>query len=102
MKKIRIVLLAAAALCSYPVTAYAQPDEEAEVEGEEAAGDEEGVEGEGEGEDVEGEELGEEEDEEQSAEDAALDAELGLGGDGEEDGGGLGNICKIDPEACPT
>jgi outer membrane beta-barrel protein len=92
MKKIRNVLLAAAvALSSYPVTAFAQEEEAAE--GEEA------VEGEGgEGEAVEGEATAEAE----AGDD--LDAELGLGKEGAEgeEPGGLGNICKIDPEACPT
>ncbi len=98
MKKIRIVLLAAAALmCSYPVTAFAQPEDEEEVAAEDEEGDAEEA---GEGE--EGEEAEGEEEEEVSEEDAALDAELGLGGDAADDQGGLGNICKIDPEACPT
>lgn len=90
MKKIRSVLLVAASmLCSYPITAFAQPDEEAEAE--EGAEDEESADA--------------EDGAEQSAEDAALDAELGIGGDegdGSAETGGLGNICKIDPEACPT
>ncbi len=105
MKKIRILLLAAAALvCSYPVTALAQPDED-EAAAEEEGGDE-AIEGEGEGEEegAGGEEEGADgEEEEVSEEDAALDAELGIGSGADEDGGGgLGNICKIDPEACPT
>lgn len=91
MKKIRIVLLAtAAALCSYPVTAFAQDD--AEEAGEESsAGDEGEAEASGEGEG--GEEGGEESSDKK--EDENLDAELA----GDE--GGLGNICQIDPEACP-
>lgn len=90
MKKIRIVLLAtAAALCSYPVTAFAQDD--AEEAGEESgAGDEGEAEAAGEG---EGEEGGEESSDKK--EEDNLDAELA----GDE--GGLGNICQIDPEACP-
>lgn len=78
MKKIRIVLLAtAAALCSYPVTAFAQDDDDAE-----AAGDEEI-------------DADAEDGESSSTSDDNLDAELA----GDE--GGLGNICEIDPEACP-
>jgi outer membrane beta-barrel protein len=90
MKKIRIVLLAAAAaLCSYPVTAFAQDDAEesgdSEGGGESAeATDEEG-----------GDEGGDEGEASEKKEDADLDAELA----GDE--GGLGNICQIDPEACP-
>jgi outer membrane beta-barrel protein len=85
MNKIRIGLLVAAALCAYPGITFAQDD------GEEAAEEatvEEGGEGEGEGGEVAGEGEGEEE-------------EIpGLEGDvGEE--GGLGDICEIDPEACP-
>jgi outer membrane beta-barrel protein len=95
MKKIRNVLLAATvALCSYPVTASAQPEEEGAGEGaEEPAAEGEGA---AEGEAAEGAEA--------AAEGDDLDAELGLGKEGEEGGetGGLGNICKIDPEACPT
>jgi outer membrane beta-barrel protein len=95
MKKIRNVLLAAAvALSSYPVTAFAQSeDETAEAEGEGAA----------EGEGGEGEAVEEEAAAEGQAGDD-LDAELGLGKEGAEgeEPGGLGNICKIDPEACPT
>lgn len=102
MKKIRIVLLAAAALiCSYPVTAAAQPDGE---EAAEEAGDDEGGEEVEEGEeDAEGDEGTA--DEAASEEGDDLDAELGLGsepGEGPDTTGGLGNICKIDPEACPT
>src|SRR5690606_26798382 len=89
MKKIRIVLLAAAALCSYPVTAFAQDaDESGEIE--------EDVEEEGEGVEEDAEELdGEEEVLEEEGEADDLDAELAS------DEGGLGNICEIDPEACP-
>jgi outer membrane beta-barrel protein len=91
MKKIRIVLLAAiAALCSYPVSVFAQDEA---IEGSAAAGEgsEEGAgaeEGAADGEAAEGE--GEAE-----AEDGAEEADV------EGDDGGLGNICKIDPEACP-
>lgn len=81
MKKIRIVLLAtAAALCSYPVTAFAQDDAD-EAGSDDAAG--------------EGEDAEEEAGEEGESSEENLDAELA----GDE--GGLGNICQIDPEACP-
>jgi outer membrane beta-barrel protein len=90
MKKIRIVLLAtAAALCSYPVTAFAQDDAEETGEGESAG------EGEAEASGEEGEEAGEEGEASDKKEEENLDAELA----GDE--GGLGNICQIDPEACP-
>jgi outer membrane beta-barrel protein len=90
MKKIRIVLLAtAAALCSYPVTAFAQDDAEEAGEGEPAG------EGEAEATGEEGEEAGEEGEASDKKEEENLDAELA----GDE--GGLGNICQIDPEACP-
>jgi outer membrane beta-barrel protein len=71
MKKFRIALLAAFALCSYPLNAFAQEDDE---EGEE--GEEEGEEG------------------EEGAED---EGELPT----DDEGGGLADICKIDPDACP-
>jgi outer membrane beta-barrel protein len=82
MKYTPIGLLAAAALWAFPMTALAQDEEEPAGEATEATGEEapaedgeaseEGAEGEGEGESAEGEE------------------------------GGLGDICEIDPEACPT
>lgn len=103
MKKIRNVLLAATvALCSYPVTASAQPEEGAEP----AAEGESGAEG-AEGEAAEGEAPAEGAAGGEAAAEDDLDAELGIGKEGEEPGqgaepGGLGNICKIDPEACPT
>ncbi len=98
MKKIRIVLLATASLiCSCPVTAVAQEDEQEE------AADEEEVEEGGEAGEEEGGEEEESEEEELSEEDKALDAELGIGTEAEgAEEGGLGNICKIDPDACPT
>lgn len=91
MKKIRIVLLAAAALCSYPVTAFAQEDADESGEIEE---DVEEIDAEG-GEGLEEEEALEEEGLEEEGELDDLDAQLA----GDE--GGLGNICDIDPEACP-
>lgn len=102
MKKIRIVLVAAiAALTSYSITASAQGEEgsgEAAAEGEAAGAEGEAAEGtEAAGEGAEGGEAAGGDD---------LDKELGLGKEGSEAGGeaggGLGNICKIDPEACPT
>lgn len=92
MKKIRIVLLAAtAALCSYPLSALAQEDADDGSEESASEGGEEGSDADGEGAAEEGAEAAE------GAEGKgdALDAEL------EGDDGGLGNICKIDPEACP-
>lgn len=89
MKKTRIALLVAAALCTYPLGAYAQDDEETESDDSEEEDVEEG----GEEEDVEEEEGGEE-DEEDDLED---EGELPL----EEEGGGLSGICEIDPDACP-
>lgn len=89
MKKIRIVLLAAAAaLCSYPVTAFAQDDAEEGVDAseEEEEAYEEGAD----------DEAYEEED--AAEEEGVDDLEAQLGGSDE---GGLGDICKIDPEACP-
>jgi outer membrane beta-barrel protein len=80
MKKIRIVLLAAtAALCSYPVSAFAQDDAETSAAGGE--GGEEGATEDG----ADGEDKKD-----------SLDAEVE--GEGS---GGLGDICKIDPQACP-
>jgi outer membrane beta-barrel protein len=74
MKKIRIALVTATVLLSYPLGAFAQEEGEEEYE-------DEGEVGEG----ADDEELEDEELEE---------------GD-EEGGGGLGSICEIDPEACP-
>jgi outer membrane beta-barrel protein len=76
MKKIRIALVTASVLLSYPLGAFAQDE----------AADEEEFEDEG----------GELEEE-----DEVLDEE----GDGEisdEEDEGLGSICEIDPEACPS
>jgi len=89
MNKTRIGLLVAATFFAYPALALAQPEEEeaaaeaaeGEEEGEAAAEGEEGAEAEGE-EGAEGEEIPEE------------------GGD-ELPGEGLGDICEIDPAACP-
>jgi len=82
MKHTRIALLAAAALWGLPAVGFAQE------EGEDAAAAEEApVEGEGEGDvPAEGGEGGEELD----------DSEF------EEGGEGVGDICEIDPAACPT
>ncbi len=96
MKKTRILLLAAAiGLCTYPATVLAQPEDDTEEGGEdEEAVAEDGEESE-EGEAVEGEAVEEEGD----ALDE-LDKELEAGGDTKDSG--LGDICKIDPEACPS
>lgn len=85
MKKTRIALLVAAALCTYPLGAYAQDDEE--VDETEDVDEEEA--------DEEGDEEGDEEDEE-SEEEIEDEGELPA-----EEGGGLSGICEIDPDACP-
>jgi outer membrane beta-barrel protein len=87
MNRIRIGLLVAAVLCAYPGITFAQ--DEGDDEAAEEEGVEEGVEGEGEGGEL-------------PAEEPAVDEEEipGLEGEiGEE--GGLGDICEIDPAACP-
>ena len=81
MNKTRIGLLVAAALSAYPGLAFAQDEPE---EGEEVAAEEEGV-----AEEVGDEAVGEEE--------IPPEEEI----PGLDDAGGLGDICKIDPEACP-
>lgn len=91
MKKIRIVLLAAAMVVgSCPAPVLAQPDDEEESEDEEAddeeADDEETGDDEEDGEEEEGDD--EEEGEDPLAED--------------DDTGGLKAICEIDPDACPV
>lgn len=89
MKKTRVGLLVAAALCALPASAWAQgkkPAAKAGDESAEAAG--EGTEAAGEG----GEAAGEGGDE--------LPDEL-PGGEDIPGGEGLGDICKIDPAACP-
>jgi outer membrane beta-barrel protein len=98
MKKIRIVLVAAiAALSSYSITASAEGEEGTEAAAEGEAG------GEAAGTEAAAGEAGGEPAAAEGGDD--LDKELGLGKEGEAGGeaqGGLGNICKIDPEACPT
>ena len=86
MKNTRIGLLAAAALWLLPMTALAQ-------EADEGAGDggDEAAEGEG-GEGGEGDEFDESEFDESEFDDEG-------GGEG---GEGVGDICKIDPAACPA
>jgi outer membrane beta-barrel protein len=89
MKKIRIVLLAStAALCSYPLSAFAQAEADDGSAASAGEGGEEGL-------DATGEEAAGEGAEGAGGKKDELDAEL------EGDDGGLGNICKIDPEACP-
>jgi outer membrane beta-barrel protein len=85
MKNTRIGLLAAAALWLLPQTVFAQGAEEAEDGGDAAA--EEGGEG---GEEGEGE-FDESQFDESEFEEG-----------GEEGAEGVGDICKIDPAACPT
>ena len=79
MNKTRIGLLVAAALCTCPAIAIAQPGEEPAEEGEEGEA--------AEGEAAEGE----------AAEGEAADDVEGI----EEEEEGLGSICEIDPAACP-
>lgn len=103
MKKIRIVLLAAAtAVCSCPAPAFAQPEDEEESTEEDAEdGEEEGVEGEEGEEGVE--EEGTEGEEEEVAEDEEGVDEEGVDEEGESPAeGGLAAICEIDPDACPS
>jgi outer membrane beta-barrel protein len=91
MKKTRVGLLVAAALCAWPASAWAQGKQPAEKAGDQPAEGAEGGEGTeaaGEG----GEAAGEGGDE--------LPDEL-PGGDEIPGGEGLGDICKIDPAACP-
>lgn len=89
MKYTRIGLLAAAALWALPVAALAQDAEEGVTDSEEAEAGEE---------DLGDEDLGDEEigDEEEFSEEEFDDSEF------EEEGEGLGDICEIDPAACPT
>jgi len=87
MKNTRIGLLAAAALWALPTTALAQGADEAPEKGEAAEGKA------AEGEAAEGEESFDESEFDES--------EFDEGGEGKESGD-VGDICKIDPEACPT
>ncbi len=95
MKKIRTVVIAAVvALCSYPVTGFAQDDESEEVEADD----------ESEGDDDDAVADDDDEGEEESADDegddeGATEEEASADDPGE---GDLGAICEIDPEACPT
>lgn len=89
MKYTRIGLLAAAAIWAFPAAALAQEAEEGVVDSEEAeAGDEELGD-----EDLGDEELGDEEFDDSEFDDSDFE---------EEGGEGLGDICEIDPAACPT
>jgi outer membrane beta-barrel protein len=99
MKKTRIGLLVAAALCVIPATATAQKKKGVAIEAKGEAEAEAGAEGTAEGE-AEG-----------SAEGAAGEGAEGAvageevpGAEGDVPGGdeGLEDICKIDPAACPT
>ena len=99
MKKARIALLVAAALCTYPVGALAQDDDEEEYEDdeeEEEEDDEEYEDDEEEDDEEEDDEEYEDEDEDDEEDDEEDEGELP-----EDDEGGLGGICEIDPEACP-
>jgi outer membrane beta-barrel protein len=102
MKKIRIVLLAAAAaVCMSPTPIFAQEDEEEEAAGEAEAEEGEDAEGAEEGEEGEGETAEGEEGEGETAE-----GEEGEGGEAAEGAegadSGLKAICEIDPDACPS
>lgn len=91
MKKVGIGLLVVAGLLALPLGAAAQPEEEAPAE---AEGAEEGTEGEGEAGEGEGGEG-------TDPVDAELPEELGGGEGGDAVGGGISDICEVDPEACP-
>lgn len=91
MKNTRIGLLAAAAIWLLPQTVFAQEAEDAaEGGGEEAPAEEVGEGGEGEG----GEGEGDGEFDESEFDESEFDQ--GAGGED------VGDICKIDPAACPT
>ncbi|HEY5957962.1 MAG TPA: outer membrane beta-barrel domain-containing protein, partial [Polyangiaceae bacterium] len=98
MNKTRIGLLLAAALGVLPSQAMAQKKfgAKAKVEAQAAAGDKEsasvGAKAEGKSDDTAAEGSGEDKDSEEATGEQA-------GGD---DSGGLDDICKIDPAACPT
>lgn len=100
MKKIRILLLAVTtALCCYPVTAFAQDEEdETEKRADEASDDGAGGEEEDpeEGDEAEGDEAG---GDEAGGDDELDQLDKELAGDADQ---GLDNICKIDPKACPS
>jgi outer membrane beta-barrel protein len=98
MKKTRIGLLVAALLCALPPSAWAQGKKPAAgdkpaAEGDAAAGTEPGKEG-GEGAAAAGEGG------EAAGDEGELPAEV-PGGEEIPGGEGLGDICKIDPAACP-
>jgi outer membrane beta-barrel protein len=87
MKKVRIALLVAAAICQYPLSAHAQGKAKAAASDEEEEAD-----------DTKGGDEGGE-----AKEGAAEGEEGGEEGEGEKPEGGsdLEGICKVDPEACP-
>lgn len=92
MKKTRVGLLVAAALCALPASAWAQGKKPAEKAGEKPAEAAEGEKAAGEGGEAAAGEAGE-----------GGEGELPDSVPGEEvpGGEGLGDICKIDPAACP-
>lgn len=92
MKNTRIGLLAAAALWALPVTAYAQEGDEAAEEGGDAAAEEGGQKAAAEG----------GEGQEEFDESKFNDSEFEGGGGGDTAGADVGDICKIDPAACPV
>ena len=91
MNQARVGLLVAAALVAMPVTAWAQPKQPAKA----AAGKKDGGKKDAKPIDLDADNAGDK-DKEKPAE----PAEPAAGGDAGE--GGLGDICKIDPTACPT
>jgi outer membrane beta-barrel protein len=90
MKYTPIGLLAAAALWAIPTTALAQDEEESAGETTPAAAGDSAA--------TAGEEGATEEGDADAPEEGAVEGE----GEGEGEEAGLGDICKIDPEACPT
>lgn len=102
MKNTRIALLAAAALWALPTSAWAQEADEAAEEGGEAFEGEEASE-DGESVDDAGDVAEEGGDEGEFDESAFDESEFEDEGGGEAAGGeDVGDICKIDPTACPT
>ncbi|MBM4363169.1 MAG: outer membrane beta-barrel domain-containing protein [Deltaproteobacteria bacterium] len=96
MKKARIAILVAAALCTYPLSASAQG------KGKKAAAEE--TEEEAEEEEGSAKESGAAAEEEEGEEGEGEDGEEGEEGEGEPEGGeqgALAGICAVDPEACP-
>jgi outer membrane beta-barrel protein len=111
MKKVRIALLAAVALCHYPVSAHAQGKGKGKAAAEKKAASDDDQ-----GDDQEGADKGATKDAEAGgdteaqggegeaaagADDEGGEGDEEEGGGGEEKEGDLEGICKVDPEACP-